>query len=116
MRISVDLIGTHALAQGLRERATMSLVKKAVRLNGGDMQRAMVTKAVFSGEYTMGATKDSITLRMEDNGYTVKVFPTTHYSSYVEYGTRFMSAQPFVRPAHLEVSPQFINDLKRLMK
>lgn len=38
------------------------------------------------------------------------------YSGYVEYGTRFMSAQPFLRPAKDDILPGFRDDLLRMLK
>lgn len=35
---------------------------------------------------------------------------------YLEYGTRFMSSQPFVRPALEEQEKQFKSDLEKLMR
>ena len=43
-----------------------------------------------------------------------RVKPTTKYSPYVEYGTRFMDKQPFVKPAFQKVKKEFVNDLKKL--
>ena len=40
----------------------------------------------------------------------------TDYSAYVEYGTRFQSAQPFVKPAYNVQKGVFIKDLERLLK
>jgi HK97 gp10 family phage protein len=33
------------------------------------------------------------------NEWEATVYSTTHYSKYVEFGTRYMNAQPFMRPA-----------------
>ncbi|MEK1451095.1 hypothetical protein HC021_08175 [Limosilactobacillus fermentum] len=47
---------------------------------------------------------------------TVSVGPTTDYFPYLEYGTRFMSAMPTLKPAFDVQSQMFINELKRLMQ
>ena len=36
--------------------------------------------------------------------------------TYVEFGTRFMDAQPFVRPAFKQQVPIFKSDMKKLVK
>ena len=104
------------LAKGLKKRATLDDVKKTVALNGSEMQRSMVRKASFTQGYQTGTTKRSIKLTLEDSGFTVKVAPGTHYSYYLEKGTRFMAAQPFVGPAFHPQKRKFEQDLKRLMK
>ena len=40
----------------------------------------------------------------------------TDYSSYIEYGTRFMDAQPFVRPALEEQASKFKRDMQKLVR
>jgi len=47
---------------------------------------------------------------------TAHVGPTTDYSPYVEYGTRFMRAEPAVRPAFEEQVPIFKQDMEAIMK
>ena len=47
---------------------------------------------------------------------TAVVSANTDYAAYQEYGTRYMTAHPFLRPALNEQGKQFINDLKRLAK
>ena len=63
-----------------------------------------------------GNLADSITLEIMDNGLTAEVAPHTNYAGYVEWGTRFMNAQPYVRPAYMQESERFKTDLSKLMK
>ena len=74
----------------------------------------MVKKAVFKAGYSVGETRRSINLLNEKGGLMARVKPTTKYSPYVEYGTRFMDKQPFVKPAFQKVKKEFVNDLKKL--
>jgi HK97 gp10 family phage protein len=37
-----------------------------------------------------------------------------HYGAYVEYGTRYMAAQPYFRPAVEEAKRQFIADMRQV--
>jgi len=39
-----------------------------------------------------------------------------NYSSYVEWGTRFQNAQPFIKPSYDKQKIQFKKDLDRLFK
>ena len=47
---------------------------------------------------------------------TAVVGPTTEYAYYVEVGTRFMQAEPFVRPPWEEQKELFKKDMDKLVK
>lgn len=112
MKLSVDVKGTDKLLNALRGMATTTDVKNAVRLNGSQMQR----KAQRHAPVDTGTLKRSIGLEISDAGYTAIIKPTAEYAAYVEYGTRYMGAQPFMRPAYHEQEPVFIKDMERLLK
>ena len=59
---------------------------------------------------------DNVNLEIKDGGFTAESGPTTEYSPYVEYGTRFMDAQPFVRPALEEQASKFKRDMQKLVR
>lgn len=113
-RITVK--GLEELEKKLKENVTMNDVKRAVRENGKELQKKMQEKADFKMGYQTGTTKQSIGLEIKDGGLTAESGPETEYSPYVEYGTRFMDAQPFVRPALEEQAQQFKSDLQKLMR
>lgn len=108
--------GADALARGLRDRADLGLVKQAVRHNGAELENRMKHKATFIKGYQTGTTKRSIRMDLQNGGLTARVGPTTHYSPYLELGTRFMDAQPFVRPSFNIQKQIYLDDIKRLMK
>lgn len=112
----VKIKGLDRLQKSLKENATLSDVKTVVKQNGVEMQAKMVRNAVFDRGYSTGATKQSIRGQSINGGFAYKAGPGTHYSPYVEYGTRFMSAQPFVRPAFKQQVPIFKSDMKKLVK
>lgn len=91
-------------------------VKTVVKKNGNELKNRMVRKADFKKGYQTGTTKRSITEQISAGGMAVTVGPTTEYAPYLEYGTRFMEAQPFVRPAWTEQVPKFVNDLNKIIK
>jgi HK97 gp10 family phage protein len=49
----------------------------------------------------------------EDNRYSVAVGASVYYAVYVEYGTRYMPAQPFLRPAMMNI--RFDDIVDRIM-
>ena len=108
--------GLDALQKGLMDRAKMDAVKNVVKFDGAQMQQEMMRNAVFKKGYSQGSTQRSITMGFEDGGMTVFVEPRTNYSPYVEWGTRFMDAQPFVRPTFNHMKAQFKAHMDRLFK
>lgn len=113
---SLKITGLDELGKKLKQNATLDDVKKVVRHNGARLQQSMQGKADFTRGYATGQTKRSIYLEVEDNGLTAKVAPETEYSPYLEYGTRFMTPQPFVNPAFNEVKTQFLSDMQKLTR
>ena len=128
--MKLKVTGLKELQKGINERLAdfPNDVKRVVKQNGNELQRKMQGNADFHGHYEYeagvgrvfkkptGKTKESIGLEIKHAGLTAEVAPTTEYAQYVEYGTRFMDAQPFVRPAYDEQLPQFKKDMQRLVK
>ena len=47
---------------------------------------------------------------------TAEVEPKADYAPYVELGTRFMEAQPYLAPAFRDQIGQFRKDMKKLVE
>ena len=47
---------------------------------------------------------------------SAEVEPTAEYAPYVELGTRFMEAQPYLGPAFNEQKEKFKKDMKKLVE
>lgn len=112
----IKLEGLIELQNKLKDNVKMDDVKRVVRKNGADMANKMIKNADFDKGYQTGTTKRSIELSIARDGLTAMAEPTTEYSPYLEYGTRFMDAQPFVKPAFDEQKEKFKKDMSKLMK
>lgn len=112
----LKVTGLVELARALKKNVKMDDVKTVVQKNGADLQRTMQRKADFKKGYQTGTTKRSIRLNIKDGGFTAEVEPTTEYSPYPEYGTRYMEKQPFVKPSLAEIEPKFNSDMRKLVK
>lgn len=112
----LTVTGLDKLQKALRENVTMDDVKKVVRHHGSQLQRVMQRNADFKKGYQKGDTKRSIHMEPRDGGFTAEVGPETAYSPYLEYGTRFMDAQPFVAPSLEEQKGKFIGDMQKLVR
>ena len=113
---SIKIEGLDKLQKKLAKDVTMNDVKRVVRQNGAQLQSKIQEKAEFTKGYQTGTTKGSVTLEITDGGFTAESGPTTEYAEYVERGTRFMDAQPFVQPALEEQLPKFKSDMKKLVR
>ena len=52
----------------------------------------------------------------EDGQAVSETGPTADYSTYVEYGTRFQKAQPFMEPGYQAAKPNIDRIFERLLK
>ena len=95
VNIKVDgLAKTRALLQAVAEaeqQAARELVKKAA----GDVQGAARRLAPVK----TGNLKRSIMVDIAPGGMSAKVTANADYSAYVEYGTRYKVARPYMQPA-----------------
>lgn len=112
----IRIEGLEELQKKLKKNANMDDVKKVVRHNGSQLQQKIQSKADFKKGYQTGTTKRSVGLEITDGGLTAESGPTTDYAEYLEFGTRFMEAQPFVKPAMEEQAKKFESDLQKLVK
>lgn len=120
--------GLDELEKKLKANVTMDDVKRVVKVNGSELHEKVQGNADFHGHYTWkkgkgkvfvsptGTTKRSVMLDIKDGGLTADVEPETEYSPYLEYGTRFMEAQPFVRPAFEKQAARFKKDMQKLVR
>jgi HK97 gp10 family phage protein len=109
---TLEFKGIDKLMKRLDPQRTEADVRKVVKANGAGLQQMAMRKAAVD----TGFMKRSIGLEIADSGFTATITPAAEYSPYLEYGTRFMSAQPFMRPAFMYQRYQFIKDLQKLMR
>lgn len=110
--IKWDEASLRKLQTELEKRQDLTPFRDVVKANGARLQRKTMANAPFD----TGTLMRSITLNMEDDCLTAIVTPEAEYAAYVEYGTRFMNAQPYLKPAFDTVKQRFIADLEELMK
>ena len=108
----IKIVGMEKLQKKLKQNVRMDDVKKVVRHNGAEMQ----AKAQQNAPVDTGTLKRSIGIEITDGGMTAEVEPTADYAPYVELGTRFMEAQPYLGPAFNEQKEKFKKDMKKLVE
>jgi HK97 gp10 family phage protein len=119
----VRIDGFDKLEAKLKRNMNLGAVRTVVRKNGADLQtKAQENAPVGTPQstgipgYVGGTLKRSVELDITDGGLTAEVEPTADYAAYVEYGTRFMEAQPYLKPAYDEQKKKFVKDLNELVR
>lgn len=108
----IKVVGIEKLQKKLKKNVQMEDVKRVVRHNGAEMQE----KAQRNAPVDTGTLKRSIGLEITDSGMAAEVEPTAEYAPYVELGTRFMEAQPYLKPAFDDQKEKFRKDMKKLVE
>ena len=108
--MKLTMTGTNELRKKLQQNSKLDAVKRVVKMNGAELQ----TKAQRNAP--VDTLKRSISLELRDGGLTAESEATAEYAPYVEWGTRFMNAQPFMRPAYYAQKEQFKHDLSKIVK
>lgn len=106
------ITGIKELNKKLRENATLDDVKKVVQMNGAEL----TSEAQWKAPLDTGTLERSITQTIKDDGLATTVEAGAEYAGYVEYGTRYMAAQPYMRPAFRKQKKKFKKDMERLVK
>lgn len=112
--MSIKMAGLSRMIKGITDiyQKSDSEIGRVVKANAAELQQ----KEMRTVRVVTGFLKRSIMLTMKDKGLTGVVEPTATYSSFVEYGTRFMAARPYVRPNYEAQSNQFIEDMQKFVK
>ena len=119
--VDVKIEGLQALISDLDARKyTGKQIRNVVMKNGADLQedaqKRMTKTVAYVKGYSKGTTRRSTTLTISDNGMKAAVAPATSYFPYVEYGTRYMEAEPTLNPAFQKIKQQFYKDVIGLVK
>lgn len=110
--MGVKLIGFEKLEAKLTKNLDLSKVKATVKKNGAQLQKTAQKNAPID----TGNLRQKIALEITDGGKTEEVESTAEYGAYVELGTRFMKAQPYLKPAFEEQKEKFKADMKELVR
>jgi HK97 gp10 family phage protein len=109
---SVKLEGFEEFQSRLKKNVKLEDVKVVVQYHGSQMEQT--AKIICPNR--KGHLQASIRLDIVNNGFTAEVAPHMNYAGYVEWGTRYMASQPYIRPAFMQESARFKADLAKLMK
>lgn len=109
---SFSIKGDKELMKALKLRENVKpAIQKIVKQNVSEMDR----EAERIVPVDTGTLKRSFMRTYQDDGMTGIAGVTMEYGPYVEFGTRFMEAQPYIGPSFNKQVEQFKKDLKKLM-
>lgn len=116
--MKIKVTGTKELAAHCKEAQKLEQVRRVVAHHSAQLDNGMkrAAGAAFVKGYSTGDTARSIMTVLSGDGLESRTAPTTEYASYIEYGTRYMSAEPYVRPSFNAVKGQFVKDIETVMK
>lgn len=115
MTVKIKLKGVEEAQAKLEKLADLTAVKQALKANTNDLQENAIRRMpnTYVKGYSTTHTAKNTNSYIIDDGLTGKVVLETNYSFYVEFGTRYMAAEPVLKPAINEIYPQFISDIKK---
>ena len=101
--------------RGVGPRVTQAVELAARNVEKGGKERIAAWPAVDTGD-----TKGSIEAKPA-GGFTGEnlewtIGPSTEYSAFIEFGTRYMKARPFMVPALEDERPRLIKALSELLR
>ena len=108
----LEFKGLEEISAQLKKNVNMDDIKQAVRTNSAEMTR----NAQLLAPVDTGRMKGSTTIFSEAGGLAGGTRVHTDYAGYVNNGTRFMAAQPFLTNSFKLQGPKFIRDLEMLVK
>ena len=112
MKVNISVKGLDGLTAALASDTKKTKLQAVVKRNAANLQR----KAVRKVPVDTGNLKRSINPPSFSSDYLYAIVrPTAEYAPYVEYGTRFMAAQPFLGPAYNEIRQQFLDDVRKVV-
>ena len=118
----ISFKGLDKLEKKLIENAKMDNAKKVVRDNGLLLQGNVVKnagEATFNKGYFTGNLKQDVAgngFKLSDGGLTAKVGTSEEYGAYLEHGTRFMEAEPFLKQPFEQIKTTFKSEIEKLIK
>ena len=112
MKIEMDLKGADELIAAL-DQAGGKATKQANQVIKNNAEKGMAI-AKQKAPVDTGFLKENIVTEYQPNEAIIHA--RAGYAAYQEFGTRFISAQPFMRPMMTELQPMLLKDLMDVVR
>ena len=111
--MSVEWHGAERLTMAIRGASpkAMEQSSQVIRNNTERLKASAKAKAPVDTGFLKNHITSSYPKRLEG-----RVKSEAAYSGYQEYGTRFQTGTPHIRPALQEIEPQFKQDMNNVLK
>lgn len=111
--MSVEWHGAERLTMAIRGASpkAMEQSSQVIRNNTERLKASAKSKAPVDTGFLKNHITSSYPNRLEG-----RVKSEAAYSGYQEYGTRFQTGTPHIRPALQEIEPQFKQDMNNVLK
>lgn len=111
--MSVEWHGAERLTMAIRgaSQKAMEQSSQVIRNNTERLKASAKAKAPVDTGFLKNHITSSYPNRLEGH-----VKSEAAYSGYQEYGTRFQTGTPHIRPALQEIEPQFKQDMNNVLK
>lgn len=104
------VLGAKETAAAFRRKArVIENVKAVVKQNGAEL----TAEAQRLAPVKSGNLKGSIRMEIMGGGLIAEISEHTEYGKYLELGTRFMHARPYMTPATMKQRMKFISDVRK---
>ncbi|UQS82605.1 phage tail protein [Bombilactobacillus folatiphilus] len=117
VKVKFSISGDKELSRKLTKMQDKEGVRLAIKTNTLELQQKIMeeTSTAYVKGYSTQTTKRTTTFDFP-NKFIGEAGIVQSYNPYTEYGTRFMQAEPVVKPAFEKQRPIFISDLQKLVK
>lgn len=82
-------------------------IKTVVQIAARNIEKDSKQRMTDQDAVDTGATRNSIFVDPGTPSFSQKIGPTTEYAPFIEFGTRFMAARPYMIPALEQEAPRF---------
>lgn len=112
VRLSLTMPGADQLVRNMSDRVGKRRVNQVIKRNVAQLNK----RASRGAPVDTGHMRRSIKPELFPEVLSGEVTAHADYAAYVNYGTRFMDARPFMTNAKNEQIPIFLNDMRNLVK
>ena len=89
-------------------------VVRNVAIDGASIAKNNAKRVMNKGYWTGNLWREIESAKSGKLSY--KITSNAGYSGFLEFGTRYMEAEPFMWPTYLEVQKNLVEDLKELLE
>lgn len=96
--MAIEFTGMDALLRQVEGMANVEQAKEKALKKGAEYMREKIEQATPKSNLNKDHAKDHIIIEKDENGYAIGAHKDYFYLMFKEFGTKNMSAQPFMQP------------------